>query len=672
MRYLVILFIILFPALSSAEDIDSTKTADTTQVLDSLLNTTDADSSLSDTLTPAQRAYEEFKKREAVRLDSLQKEEEKRIVNYFSFSDSLKSKFLSEKIDEMPELTRSFYRDAGDYYKLNPAYFRIEYEPTPQRKTIQPYGLTGDKVDLNINGLKYNPFEHNVEPDGLMDFNEIPTSLNHHIYQLDGPTGLIFGSDQAFSTLLTTPDDYDTLKTKTGMFVDKGPYDYNYVRGYMLKKFRSGKTVDLSVDYRNGTNPSGRTDQDQYQYSGKTFLPLGNNYILHLNGLAYMGKKEFFLPRAEVSQVFSQQKKEQMIDLAIERQNSGNRSSWKLGSVYQYHSSHFDELYIGRFDIRDYQFYLTHERIVGSMIAQFKITGEKDKYTDSKVHTERNSGDVSFILSSMNPNDMISFTGGAKYYEDFDFLPHAAFVYKHENKNFLSILSLGYVERVPSLHELNLSTQVADLIDYDSSSYRETGNQNLKSEQQLTSNIRLTHNLKSLTSNISVTAGRIKRGIDWRSEYVTIGSEPYFEFKPVNHDYDFVNITVREKLALGSFINLYGGGSYNSINDDDNIFNSYQPEYNLFGAGELHVYWKQRNVHFYAYGELLKSDDYLSLTGDLITNDPQVSTKLSFQIKKFRFYYIFQNGLNRIYEYRENNLISGNFVTYGFTWNFLD
>ena len=98
----------------------------------------------------------------------------------------------------------------------------------------------------------------------------------------------------------------------------------------------------------------------------------------------------------------------------------------------------------------------------------------------------------------------------------------------------------------------------------------------------------------------------------------------------------------------------------------------YLPDYQLFSGLELHVYWRQRLLHLYAYGEIVYSGGYDGYVQTGLGNDPVANVKISFRIKKFRMHYVVQNALNREYTSRDYITFPGRYNYYGITWNFGD
>jgi len=106
-----------------------------------------------DTLTEVQRLLVEFETRFLLKQLERQAAE---IQAGFSFFDSLVLYYVSPRWNLRDDIDRSFYHDAGDYFKSDPGFFVLEPQVTPMRKTVQPYGLQGNRLGLLVGGQPLN------------------------------------------------------------------------------------------------------------------------------------------------------------------------------------------------------------------------------------------------------------------------------------------------------------------------------------------------------------------------------------------------------------------------------------------------------------------------------------------------------------------------------------
>ncbi|HWR82030.1 MAG TPA: hypothetical protein VN285_01875, partial [Candidatus Deferrimicrobium sp.] len=153
------------PTFSDLEE-DTAQIADTigsTEVLPDSLKVPDTSAA------SVQNRYELFK-------------QSRRPLPAVSYADSLAVYLLTERLNRRRQIDQSFYHDAGDYFRFTPSFFILEHQVTPLRKTVQPFGLTGDRLNFLIQRNNARPFEHIPEPDGLTDLNDLPTALDHDVY----------------------------------------------------------------------------------------------------------------------------------------------------------------------------------------------------------------------------------------------------------------------------------------------------------------------------------------------------------------------------------------------------------------------------------------------------------------------------------------------------------
>lgn len=234
------------------------------------------------------------------------------------------------------------------------------------------------------------------------------------------------------------------------------------------------------------------------------------------------------------------------------------------------------------------------------------------------------------------------------------------------------MLTAGYSKKAPVLHDLHLkyqrSTIYSSLIDY-----AEEGNSLLEPEKQLVGSLVYQYGSLRNNINLTVTSGKISDGIDWHHADTVINTESVKLFYPGNGDIEFVDINLSQKISFFNSLSIFGGGAYHFV--DNKTYpsnNAYQPEYELFAGGNLHWYWKQKAIDFYAYGEITYTGPYVGYDGTYLGETPVINTGLSFSIKRFRFHYIFLNALQTAYQVEEDFQIIGRYSYYGFTWDFLD
>ena len=177
--------------------------------------------------------------------------------------------------------------------------------------------------------------------------------------------------------------------------------------------------------------------------------------------------------------------------------------------------------------------------------------------------------------------------------------------------------------------------------------------------------------LVSLACNIfplSATAGRINDGIDWFRYEVGEGEF----YSPINGDIEFATVAGTARLGLSNFLYFKGGGSYHYIDQELVDDPAYSPEYQFFSGGELHVFWSQKLIDFWAYGEIVYVGPYHGLVDPNLGGRAVINTKMSFKMGNFRFNFVTQNAMLETYYPKDGWQLPGRSTTYGFTWDFID
>ncbi|HVP07099.1 MAG TPA: hypothetical protein VMS71_04585, partial [Candidatus Acidoferrum sp.] len=261
---------------------------------------------------------------------------------------------------------------------------------------------------------------------------------------------------------------------------------------------------------------------------------------------------------------------------------------------------------------------------------------------------------------------------GSKYVESIKLLPYAAVAWAHETERFYTLASVGYAEREPSLHEIHLPFELANLYGGGQAlNYADQGNPDLTAEKQLVGSLVMELGAADQALSLSATGGRILKGIDWRNVQDTPNA-PYALFQPINGNVTFATGTMRKYFRLADFLRFNGGGSYHYLDYEQFKDKAYSPDYQFFSGLELHLYWRQKLVHFFGYGEASYVGPYHGYQNETLGKKVIINGKLSFQMGHWRFYYIFQNWLNVLYTTREGFAPPGRFISYGFTWDFLN
>ncbi len=578
---------------------------------------------------------------------------------------------MHPRLNSTTEITRTFAKDAGGFFKIDPSYFVQDYQQTPLRKTVRPFGLSGNRLNVISNGTALSPFEHIIEPDGLVDFNDIPIGLTKDIYILPGGAGQLFGGNQSIATLVTVPNQPTSIEPEIRLQVNKGAYDFANTRGGYTKLFSDGKEVDISVDYRNTTGLRNRTDDNSYQYAGRTLIPLNDSYYLNASGNTYRRKGTYKSASSLSGAYIARNRTDRNGFLAIEKLNESRTTKYQLGYAYLKQNSNIDVAYKGRFNFFGNEVKFTRESLWGSKLIKSELSYSYLKQTDGFDDDSEKSGKALFSLMQKNESSSFGATAGTIYNEEYKFLPFTSLVYqKYSDHNFM-MLSVGYSEKAPLMHDVNLKLQKAAI--YTSNTdYADVGNKYLLSEKQLVGSF--LYEYGSLKNNLRFTAtgGILNDGIDWYYADTVIDATSLKLFSPKNSDIKFADLQLKQKLSLNDILNISLGGAYHFIDFKRADIRAYQPAYQLFFGGELHHYWKQKWIDLYLYGEAIYSGPYTGYFNAELGDNIVVNTGLAFNLKRFRFYYIFQNSIQLYQPNPDNYTNLGQYSYYGFSWYFIN
>lgn len=619
-----------------------------------------------DTLNQAQRMLVEFETRYTLRMRGERRVEVQTELSYF---DSLVTYFVSPRWDLREDIDRSFYHDAGDYFRSDPGFFTLEHQVTPMRKTIQPYGLAGDRLAIFSKRQQLLPFEHIVEPDGLMDLNDIPTALDHQVAILPGPVGWLFGGRQAAATLITRPKQLSETEPETSFLVDKGTFGYAYTRGRYSKQFASGKTVDLSVGNRSATGDGvGFRDDAVKQSRADFYFPLGKNYSLKTGGWLYDSEGSLFVRPDMGGRPVTRNRFNRLGKFSIARQNESLTAKYELALTHIAQSSSLGRNYVGRIERTGNTLSLSREWSMGGVMARGEIDGARSEYDNHHDKYQRTEGGAALSIARLTGPFRIAVNLRTRYVEDYKFLPAASFMVSRDSEKSYLMLSAGYSERAPSMHELHLRPQSGTIYGISINDYADRGNPELGSERMIIGSAQI--ELGSLASNIGVaaTGGKIIDGIDWQN--IQNGNQTLFS--PINGDVNFATVTASTRYRLANYVHFKGGGSYHYLDYENFADKAYAPELQAFSGTELHLFWSQKLIDLYAYGEMVYVGRYHGYAKPDLGERLVFNAKLSFRMSSFRFHWVIQNSFSEVYDSREDFSFPGQYNYYGFTWDFIN
>jgi hypothetical protein len=632
---------------------DSTATADTTRA--------------SDTLTEAQRMLMEFEERYRER----QAEQKEKPVRQFSYYDTMLAYFASPYLNKRELVDRSLFHDPGGYFKVDPGYFVTDFQVTPMRKIVQPFGLAGNRLAFVHDGYRIQPFEHVPEPDGLVDLNNVPSALDDDIYIMPGVTGRLFGGDHALATLVTRPDRPEDNTSHSAFIVDKGSFGYSYARGRYSRLFSDGRKMDLSIGYRNADGPRAGFSDNAYHYFGNIYWPVWSGYAVALDGHVYNREGGLAIRPNAGGALQLRDGFDKSLQAAIVRHNEYHTARYEVGYDHIRKASYLNRPYRGAFDLTGHGGFISGTWISGEKLLQTRASFNYLEYEFGRRNNlaTRLSGEVKATFALLGQRDRLALLAGQGYVENFKFLPYAVIAYMRESNHFFTLVSAGYSERAPSLQELYLPLEVAGIYGRSATDYADHGNPELHSEKQLIGSVDMA--LGSVDNNLGVhvVGGHIYDGIDWWHDE-SDGDQTVFS--PLNGDVDFLSPSGDLSVRVADFIRFHGGASYHWVDYEHAEERAYTPEFQTFSGLELHVYWPQRLIHLFAYGEIVYTGAYDGYDKTGLGENPVANVKLSFQMSKFRFHFVIQNALSRVYDAREDFFRLGRYNYWGFVWNFLN
>jgi hypothetical protein len=359
-------------------------------------------------------------------------------------------------------------------------------------------------------------------------------------------------------------------------------------------------------------------------------------------------------------------------ELVLDIAGSDNTARYQVGYSYLRQGSSLSGVYRGRYDYTGHGALANAVRIRGRHLMSARLSANYLEYDNYYEFETRRNATLSVSLASLGDGFRYAVVGGVRYDQDYDLLPNAALILTRETERTYLLASVGYVEREPTLHESLLHPSRVTLYPGGSLNYADEGNPDLTKERQAVGSLVL--ELGTLDNNLrlSATGGSIFDGIDWYHTAENDGVGPFTLFRPRNGDIDFLDLSAQSRLSIGRWLNLLTGGAWRQLDYEDVDSLPYQPEYQLFSGLELHYAWESKLADLYLYGEVVYNGPYDGYEKRDLGQDPIVNVKASIGLKDFRFHFVWQNMLGRVYEMREWQTFPGRFFYYGLTWNFVD
>jgi hypothetical protein len=597
----------------------------------------------------------------------------------YSFLDTITVYLLPDRLNHEEDIAKSFNHDPADFIKFNTSGFIQENELTPMRKTVSAFGLPGNRTDVILNGRSLNPVEHIIRPDNLIDLNDVPTTPVQSVYSADGPVGMIFGEGNATSSVILLPVAPEGPQAESRMVVDKGSSGYANTRAVFSQKGKNGKLVRAALEYRKADGLVRYREDDAYHQWGELIFPINTKSRVTLGGRLYRRIGSYPIWPDSTYDNLGQSRRDRDLSAGFEIDHSFGGTS-RILFRHQRSESRLDDrinLYFRNLDIFDNTLSIEHTRPIGSL--GFRTGLEITQYDFHDGPTDRRRRRAKFHGSLIRGSRISSWAATFAYEKvgGFEPEPSGAILLTFNGDKFYLSSSIGYSTKFPRQYELDLVPLAERLINPNNVDYYESGNPDLLPEKQLVGNLSLGIGKAGADFLLSITAGKIIDGIDWEISLLDTLGSTVDAYKAVNNDLEFINITGRQKIMIGEILYWSGGASYRQLKVDKDDNPPYAPEYQAFSNLQIYQYVKFLELHLYGYLEAVyngpfKTRPAFGIAEYEIENDTILNLKLSFRIKKFRFYYVFQNLLDTEYSLRDGYVIPGRFNYYGLTWDFLD
>ncbi len=697
MRRLLILIIragllFILPCLTAiAQTRAETEPSDSTQTSPDSSLISEPDTALSDTTVLSDQQPDSAESEiDSLRVSSLRlpgdslfdKRREEKII-FFDADDSINIYLLNERMNYSDEMDRSFFRDAADLIRYNPSNFIVEYQNTPFRKTLSPFSLPGDRMNVILNNRSLNPFEHLYEPDNMIDFNDIPTAPVADVYNIEGPLGMVYGADNGTSSMILLPYVPDSLLAETKLHVDKGSFGHAYTKAFFANRYSSGQLIRLAMGYRKAEGAFSYLDDDAYHQSAEIIYPLNNRTRLTLNGRLYRRRGTFRVQPDNpfVGQFYMDRfRRDRDLAAGLDYAVSPNqKSSFEFRHQRSEAAlSRKDRTYRRVFDIIDNSFIFSHEGKLGDFCLKTRVLFTQEKFDESDKNVRHRGLFDARLLHADSVSSWLIYLKADKVV-GYEPAPSGMLYYSLNKDRYYLSGSIGYSTKFPRLYELHLRERIFRIYSSTEADYYESGNKNLIPEKQLVGNLTFGWGKVGNDLSLSATGGKIFDGIDWRRSdslpsdtSINWASRILGIFRAENRDIEFANITARQRFSWRNLLYWSGGASYHLVRVNGTTDLPYSPDYQFFSNLELHVYIKYFDIHLYGYGEVIYQQPYHGYLGTEIGDNITLNARLSFRVKKFRFFYIFQNIQANVYELREDYVFPGRYLTYGITWEFLD
>ncbi len=534
--------------------------------------------------------------------------------------------------------------------------------------------LPGNRLNFVFNSRSLHPLEHLPEPDNRVDLNDLPTASIDRVYNIDGPLGMILGGENAISSIFLIPLRPDTTQAKSRLVVDKGSFGYANTKVLFARRLLGGQSFRAGIEYRRTDGLTSGRDDNSYHQWGEILYPVSERIRLDLSGRLYNRTGSYTVQPDISSFSINRNRRDRDLTAGFDFYNSPGRTT-RVEFRHQRSESALDEytaLYKRNIDFLDNSFCITHDSKLGKANLKASIKLTREEFNDSEFKERRFGGGFEARIVSGGDSHPAAAIVRVEKVDGFGVAFSGAMGYTVNTPTHYLSASAGYVTKIPRQYELRLVPRMTGILAGDNADYYESGNPSLKSEKQMTGNLTVGIGQAGSDLLLSATGGKIIDGIDWQSKDSDTLGNAVEAFKPENRDITFSTASIKKRFSFGEMLHWSAGGSWHYIKEDSIAGPPYSPHYQLFSGLEIYNHVQKLDLHLYGYIECTYVGPYYGPLGTKLGEKPIINMKLSFRIKSFRFYYIFQDLASLEYQSRENYTIPGRFNYYGIIWEFLD
>ena len=588
----------------------------------------------------------------------------------FSAQDSIVKYYLTPEKSLRRFADWSYHRDMGDFLRATPSVVLFGRQVTPSRKQAYPFGLEGNRMTFQMDDFSITPLEPNPEPDGGIAMGDIPLAPIGDVWFLSGPMAQLLGAKGSLSSLYARPWRFADSLYHTSIHSQKGAYGYSDVRGTFAKRYSDGRDITAALGYRDADGEFSGLSDESYNYYGDVIWPTSDRINIH--GTGYLHSKQSFdqlWPVATTQTPFRRTRFDRKLRIGVDRAGDSGKSSSSLYYIHERDGSYLDNSLKSRLNLTANGVSAEHRRMLGSDLLTCSVDALYTLYDNGRGEKTRFASDVDFRYAQIRSGWKKSATAGFSHVKGFGLLPRASLLVTNNDSPARISAGVSFSEQAPALSDINLPPNGGALY-VSAADYSESGFKDIKKERQLIASASVETGSR-YTLGVNASVGKIWNGIAWISEAV-FGGDTSASFHPSNFNTTFATIDVAVSARLANIIRWRGGAAWHHIESAGRDSLPYAPKYNAFTGGELHINWRKTGTHLYAYGEVMWTGDYYGYFGRSLGNDLTTNTKLTLEMKDFRFFFVFQNSLLKEIEQREFYPTRSRVFYYGLTWWFED